>query len=110
MIENIPAVTQPKPVDLTEPRQTAERRAGRTDSLASRPALGLAWHIDTSTYLGPYLGGSVVLADRFAVTARMGILFAGKDETTEPIVERSVRRVFGEYRAPTGVSGAVGVQ
>jgi zinc protease len=43
--ENIPAVTQPKPVDLTEPRQTTERRAGRTDSLASRPALGLAWHV-----------------------------------------------------------------
>ena len=43
--EDIPSVPQPKPVDLTEPRQTAERRAGRVDSLASRPALGVAWHV-----------------------------------------------------------------
>lgn len=59
-------------------------------------ALGLAWHLDPSTYLGPYVGGSVVGADRFAITARIGILFAGKDDTSEPIVERSVRRLFGE--------------
>ena len=43
--EDIPAVPQPKPVDLTEPRQIAEKRAGRVDSLASRPALGIAWHV-----------------------------------------------------------------
>jgi zinc protease len=43
--ENIPSVPQPKPVDLTEPRQTSEKRAGRVDSLASRPALGLAYHL-----------------------------------------------------------------
>lgn len=59
-------------------------------------ALGIAWHLDQSTYFGPYLGGSVVGADRFAITARIGILFAGKDDTSEPIVERSVRRFFGE--------------
>ena len=41
----IPSVPQPGPADLTEPRQTAERRAGRVDSLASRPALGIAWHV-----------------------------------------------------------------
>ena len=59
-------------------------------------ALGIAWHLDQSTYFGPYLGGSVVGADRFAITARIGVLFAGKDDTSEPIVERSVRRFFGE--------------
>lgn len=59
-------------------------------------ALGLAWHLDQSTYIGPYLGGSVAFADRFAITARIGVLFAGKDDTSEPIVERSVRRLFGE--------------
>jgi hypothetical protein len=59
-------------------------------------ALGVAWHLDQSTYFGPYLGGSIVGADRFAITARIGILFAGKDDTSEPIVERSVRRLFGE--------------
>ena len=43
--ESIPSAPQPRPVDLTEPRQTAERRAGRVDSLASRPALGVAYHV-----------------------------------------------------------------
>jgi predicted Zn-dependent peptidase len=42
---DIPAVPQPAPVDLTEPRQTEERRAGRVDPLAERPALGVAWHV-----------------------------------------------------------------
>jgi hypothetical protein len=59
-------------------------------------ALGIAWHLDTTTYVGPYLGGSIAFADRFAITTRIGILFAGKDETSAPIVDRSVRRLFGE--------------
>ncbi len=42
---NIPRVAQPAKPDLREPRQTAERRGGRTDPLATRPALGLAWHL-----------------------------------------------------------------
>ncbi len=58
--------------------------------------IGLMWHVDAQTYLGPYLGGSLVGADRFALTMRVGILFAGKDDTSEPIVDRSVRRLFGE--------------
>lgn len=64
--------------------------------LARDGGLGLMWHLDQSTYFGPYLGGSIVGADRFALTARIGILFAGKDDTSDPIVERSVRRLFGE--------------
>lgn len=59
-------------------------------------ALGVAWHSDVSTYLGFYLGGSVVGYDRVAITTRLGMAFAGKGDTTEPIVERSVRRIFGE--------------
>ncbi len=35
----------PPPPDLTEPRQTAEKRTGRVDSLANRPAIGFAWHM-----------------------------------------------------------------
>jgi zinc protease len=31
--------------DVTEPAQTAERRGGRQDALAPRPALALAWHL-----------------------------------------------------------------
>jgi predicted Zn-dependent peptidase len=41
----IPSVPLPPPPDLTEPRQAAEKRASRVDSLATRPALGLAWHV-----------------------------------------------------------------
>jgi hypothetical protein len=58
--------------------------------------LGVVWHIDAATYFGPYLGGSVVGYDRIALTARLGIAFAGKGDTDEPIVERSVRRLFAE--------------
>jgi len=42
---DIPAATLPPPVDLREPRQEKEKRAGRTDPLANRPALGMAYHI-----------------------------------------------------------------
>ncbi len=41
----IPRVELPPPPDLTEPRQVAEKHASRVDSLASRPALGLAYHV-----------------------------------------------------------------
>ena len=41
----IPRSAPPPLVDVSEPRQTAERRASRVDSLANRPALGLAYHV-----------------------------------------------------------------
>lgn len=41
----IPSAKLPPPPDLSEPRQTAEKRAGRTDPLATRPALGLGYHV-----------------------------------------------------------------
>ncbi len=41
----IPAAKLPAPPDLREPRQEKEKRAGRTDALANRPALGLAYHL-----------------------------------------------------------------
>lgn len=62
-------------------------------------AIGLAFHIDANSYIGPYLGGSVVGWDRVAVTTRLGILFAGKNDSAEPIVERSIRRLFFELTA-----------
>lgn len=64
--------------------------------IARDGALGLAWHSDASSYLGFYLGGSLVGYDRISVTARIGMTFAGKGDTTQPIVDRSVRRIFGE--------------
>ncbi|HEX4932794.1 MAG TPA: pitrilysin family protein, partial [Gemmatimonadaceae bacterium] len=41
----IPAVPQPARPDIAEPRQEEERRASRTDKLATRPALGVAYHV-----------------------------------------------------------------
>jgi predicted Zn-dependent peptidase len=42
---DIPSVPQPPKPDLTEPRQTAEKRSSRTDPLAERPALAVAYHV-----------------------------------------------------------------
>lgn len=64
--------------------------------LARDGALGIAWNWDVNQYIGPYVGGSIVGFDRIAVTTRIGILFAGKRETTAPIVDRSITRLFGE--------------
>jgi zinc protease len=41
----IPASKLPPPPDLREPRQVKEKRAERTDPLATRPALGIAYHL-----------------------------------------------------------------
>ncbi|MBX3208794.1 MAG: trypsin-like peptidase domain-containing protein [Labilithrix sp.] len=64
--------------------------------IARDGALGLAWQSDASAYLGFYLGGSLVGYDRITITGRVGMAFAGKGETVAPIVDRSVRRIFGE--------------
>jgi predicted Zn-dependent peptidase len=41
----IPSQPQPPAPDLAEPRQTEEKRATKTDPLAKRPALGIAYHV-----------------------------------------------------------------
>jgi zinc protease len=41
----LPKTAAPKQPDLTEPRQTKEKRATRADTLATRPALGWAYHV-----------------------------------------------------------------
>src|SRR3712207_6102418 len=41
----IPAVKQPPPPDLSEPRQEKEKRATKKDLLARRPALAFAYHM-----------------------------------------------------------------
>jgi zinc protease len=43
--EGIPAGTRPALPDISEPRQTAERRTTKVDKQADRPALALAWHM-----------------------------------------------------------------
>src|SRR5687768_1567302 len=40
----IPAQPQPPKADISEPRQTEQKRASKTDDKATRPALALAWH------------------------------------------------------------------
>jgi len=40
----IPAQTQPPKADISEPRQTEEKRASKTDEKATRPAIAFAWH------------------------------------------------------------------
>lgn len=59
-------------------------------------ALGLAFMSDANSYLGFYFGGSLVGYDRIAITTRLGMGFAGKGDTKEAIVDRSIRRIFGE--------------
>ncbi len=41
----IPSVTQPPKPDLTEPRQEAEKRVSKIDTLANRPAIAIAYHM-----------------------------------------------------------------
>lgn len=41
----LPSAPQPVKPDLSEPTQTRERRFSKTDSLATRPAIGLAYHV-----------------------------------------------------------------
>ena len=59
-------------------------------------AIGIAWNVDSATYFGPYIGGSIVGYDRVSITTRLGVLFAGKGTTTDPVVDRSIRRLFAE--------------
>ncbi|HPG38431.1 MAG TPA: pitrilysin family protein [bacterium] len=42
---DIPAVEQPKPADLTEPRQETEKIFSKDDRLATKPALAFAYHM-----------------------------------------------------------------
>lgn len=58
--------------------------------------VGLLFMTDANQYLGFYLGGSLVGYDRIAITTRIGMGFAGKGDTKEAIVDRSIRRFFGE--------------
>ena len=41
----IPRVAQPAKPDISEPKQVAERRSSRVDSLANRPAIGIGYHL-----------------------------------------------------------------
>lgn len=42
---SIPSQPRPTLPDVTEPRQEQEKRGSRTDALAQRPAIGIAYHV-----------------------------------------------------------------
>jgi zinc protease len=42
---DIPAAAQPQKPDISEPRQTEQKRFSKTDPLAPRPALAVAYHV-----------------------------------------------------------------
>ena len=58
--------------------------------------IGLTYQHDASTYLGFYLGGSVVGYDRIPIAVRVGMAFAGKGDTSAPITDRPIYRFWSE--------------
>ncbi|MGZ6970505.1 MAG: M16 family metallopeptidase [Thermoanaerobaculia bacterium] len=44
LFSDIPAISQPDKPDISEPRQEKEKRATKSDPLAPRPALAIAYH------------------------------------------------------------------
>jgi predicted Zn-dependent peptidase len=90
---NIPAQPQPPKADISEPRQTEEKRASKTDDKATNPALALAWHApaqDTPEY---YAMG---LIDQ--------ILISGKDSWVyQDVVQR--RGLTGEVSSSMNLLG-----
>ncbi|MCG6922482.1 MAG: insulinase family protein [Acidobacteria bacterium] len=42
---SIPSRARPEPPDISEPRQAEEKRASKTDTLATRPALAVGYHV-----------------------------------------------------------------
>lgn len=61
--------------------------------------VGFTYQNDANTYLGFYLGQSLVGYDRIPVTIRLGMSFAGKGDTTAPITERPLYRFWTEATA-----------
>ena len=66
-------------------------------------AIGLAWQFGTPAHLGGYVAGAIVGYDRIALGLRLGFTVAGRTETTEPILDRTLTRLFADatlgYRA-----------
>jgi zinc protease len=69
---SIPAGKPLPRIDVEEPRQTAERHGTRVDSLANRPALGLAYHVPPRWTMEWFAFG---LLDQILVQGRDSRLF-----------------------------------
>ncbi|HEX7829503.1 MAG TPA: pitrilysin family protein [Thermoanaerobaculia bacterium] len=64
---NIASQPQPAKADISEPRQTEEKRASKIDDKATRPALAVAWHTptqDTAEYYAMALIDQILAAGR----------------------------------------------
>jgi zinc protease len=90
---NIPAQPQPPKADISEPRQTEEKRATKDDPKATRPALAVAWHAPEQNTPEYYAMG---LIDQ--------ILMAGKDSWVyQDVVQR--RGLTGELGSSMNLLG-----
>jgi hypothetical protein len=58
--------------------------------------IGLAWQSGEPSQLGAYLGGALVGYDRVALGLRLGFTVAGRGDTEEPILDRTLRRFFAD--------------
>jgi zinc protease len=89
----IPAQPQPPRADISEPRQTEEKRASKDDPKATRPALAVAWHAPEQNTPEYYAMG---LIDQ--------ILGAGKDSWLhQELVQR--RGLTGEVGSSMNLLG-----
>ncbi|HYR29865.1 MAG TPA: pitrilysin family protein, partial [Thermoanaerobaculia bacterium] len=92
---NIPAQPQPPKADISEPRQTEEKRATKTDDKATRPALAVAWHAPEQNTPEYY---ALALIDQ--------ILLAGKDSWVhQDVVQR--RGLTGEVSSSMNLLGSM---
>ncbi|HEX8693727.1 MAG TPA: pitrilysin family protein [Longimicrobium sp.] len=85
---DIPAVPQPAQPDLSEPRQTEEKRAVKRDTLAQRPALAIGYHAPR-----------VWTAEYFALAVLDQILAQGRDS-------RLYQKLVQEKGYTSGVSAS----
>ena len=92
---NIPAQPQPPKADISEPRQTAEKRASKDDPKATRPALAVAWHAPAQNTPEYYAMGLIEQ-----------ILTAGKDSWVhQDVVQR--RGLTGEVSSSMNLLGSM---
>ena len=107
--EKEPAETHPRKADVDDSRQAVEH-----DVEAKAAAAVVAWRRDRDSTESGRAAAQSALA-RLVNDAKSGVnlmpasLEAARARVTTGEWAQALRDVFGEYRAPTGVSGSVGV-
>ena len=90
---SIPASKLPPKPDLSEPRQEAEQRFSRTDKLANKPALGIAYQMPPRLTPEHY---AMVLLDQMLIEGDDSLL------TQELVKKRGYHRFGGWRHQPAG--------